>query len=128
MRILLVALLLAGCSMADLSGHKGTNLEEQKGNRKIVLAEQACADTGLVINTPAYDKCLDEALKDDPQLKAQLARLKAQFAKRVADGTVAADSHCEGFGYYRGSVEYNICLEYARENNIGGAAKTKSGK
>lgn len=128
MRILLIALLLSGCSMAELrEGHEAT-LDEQKGNATILDAEHECAGNGLVIGTREYDKCLDEELKDEPKLKAQLDKLRAEFAKRAADGVTVADSQCEGFGYYRGTAEYDICIEYARENNIGGAGKTKASK
>lgn len=128
MRILLIALLLAGCSMADIKGGPEVNLDEQIGNQRILLAEQECAVRGLVINTPEYDKCLNDELKDEPQLLEQLARLKAQFLKRESEGTNEADRLCESFGYYRNTVEYNICLEYARENNIGGSMKVRAGK
>lgn len=125
MRILLIALLLAGCSTADIKGESGTSLEEQKGNARILHAEHECAGDGLVINTPAYDNCLYEQLKDEPELRAQLDRLKAEFAKRETSGITVADRQCEAFGYYRGTAEYNICLEYARENNIGSTGQIK---
>lgn len=128
MRILLIALLLTGCSMAELKGNHEADLEEQKGNAKILHAERECAGNGLAIGTREYDKCLDEELIEEPKLKAQLDRLRTEFAKREASGTAVADRQCEGFGYYRGSAEYNICLEYARENNIGGAGKTKASR
>lgn len=126
MRILFLTLLLTGCSMAELSGGHYAHLEEEKNNARILHAEQECAGNGLVIGTPEYDKCLYEELKDEPKLIAQLEKLKSDFAKRAADGIAVADRQCEVFGYYRGTAEYNICLEYARENNIGGAGKTRT--
>lgn len=126
MRILLIALLLAGCSMDELKGGYEADLEEQRGNAKILHAERECAGDGFIIGTREYNNCLDEELREEPKLKAQLDRLRAEFAKREASGTAVADRHCEGFGYYRGSAEYNICLEYARENNIDGAGKTRA--
>jgi len=126
MRILFIALLLTGCSTAELSGVRLASLEEEKGNAKILHAEHECAGNGLVIGTQEYDKCLDKELKEEPKLLAQLEKLRAEFAKRAADGVTVADSQCEAFGYYRGTSEYNICLEYARENNIGGAGKTRA--
>jgi len=127
MRILLVALLLSGCSMADLKGNPVVvNHEEEQGNRRIVLVEQECAQNGLVINTPAYDRCITEELKDEPKLMALLAKLKAQYAQRAANGQLAADSQCTSLGYRRGTTEYEICLDYARENNIGGPPNVNS--
>lgn len=126
MRILLIALLLAGCSMDELKGGYEADLDEQKGNAKILEAERECAANGFAIGTRGYDVCLDEELREEPKLKAQLDRLRADFAKREASGTAVADRHCEGFGYYRGTAEYNICLEYARENNVGGTGKIRA--
>lgn len=128
MRILLIALLLTGCSMAELREGQEADIENQKNNAIILNAEHECAGNGLVIGTREYDNCLNEELKDEPKLKAQLDKLRAEFAKRAADGVSVADSHCESFGYYRGTAEYNICIEYARENNIGGSGKTRAGK
>lgn len=126
MRILLIALLLTGCSMAELRESHQASLDDQQNNALILHAEYECAGNGLVIGTREYDKCLDEELKGEPELKAQLDKLRAEFAKRAADGTLDADRQCESFGYYRNTSEYNICLEYARENNIGGAGKSKN--
>lgn len=121
---ILALLMLGGCSIADLKGIRETNLAEIKGNDRIMRAEQECAGDGLVIGTKEYDQCLDDNLKDEPAAKAQLDRLKAEFARRLADGTLHADNQCERFGYYRGTAEYNICMEYARENNMVTPTKT----
>lgn len=128
MRILLIALLLTGCSVAELSGNHGGELEEKKGNARILYAEQECAGNGLVISTPEYDKCLDEELKNEPKLKTQLDKLRAEFAQRAANGTSEDDRQCESFGYHRGTSAYNICLEYARDNKAGGAGNIVSRK
>lgn len=128
MRILFITLLLTGCSMAEINGGHQAHLDEQKNNATILHAEHECAGNGLVIGTREYDKCLNEELKDEPKLIAQLEKLRAEFAKRAADGVTVADSQCEGFGYYRGTSAYDICLEYARENNIGGSGKTRTSK
>lgn len=120
---ILILLLLGGCATADFMGED--SLDEIKVDNKILQAEYACAGVGLAVGTKEYDKCLDDQLKGEPALKAQLDVLRARFATQATDGTLDADRQCRNLGYGKGSDEYSICLEYARENIKNGAGNKR---
>lgn len=126
MRIFLVALLLTGCSMADIKGNYESNIDEQINNKKIYYAEQECAGNGLAFGTREYDKCVNDELQDDPKVLAHFNRLKSEYTQRVANGTEEDHRRCESFGYHKGTSAYDICLEYARDNKPVKVAQTKT--
>lgn len=127
-RILLIAQLLAGCSMADIKGRYDDVSEKKKNKAIIVQAEQYCAKNDLVMGTSEYDICLDVELEGKPIAKAQLDMLRADYAQRATDGTLEDARKCEDYGYFRGTDEYTMCLDYQRDNKRGGPARTSVSK
>ena len=111
---LLIVLLLAGCASDPFA-------EDQLGGRndaeKIYNAEALCMKNGDYQEAGEYNACVSKTLGNNERAK-QLVAARAERARNEnsTTGLSYADRLCERYGHVIGSEEYNVCIEYAKDN------------
>lgn len=115
MHKLLIVLLLAGCSSAQLSGE----LEGGKTDaEKIYHAESLCMKSGNFNDASEYNACVDKALGDNQAAKAKVAARAARAKNGLSsNGLSDTDQMCERYGHVIGTEEYDVCIDYAKDNS-----------
>lgn len=114
MRNLLIFLLLAGCSSTQLSGDLdgGKTVAE-----KIHYAETLCMKNGDFKDASEYNACVDNALGDSQTAKAKVAERTARAKDELStNGLSDVDRMCERYGHVIGTEEYDVCIDYAKDN------------
>ena len=114
MHKLLIVLLLAGCSSAQLSGEMGGGKTVAEN---IYQAESQCQKSGEFNDASEYNACVDNALGDNQEAKTKLAERAARARnEHSTNGLSEIDRTCERYGHVIGTEQYDVCVDYAKEN------------
>lgn len=125
-KLLLIALLLTGCSSieptdSDSDADANSTINGVVGGKtnaeKIYNAESLCMQKGEFKDVSEYNACVDKALGNNQRAKAILAqRIARAKTDPSSHGLSDADRMCERYGHVIGTEEYDVCVDYAKEN------------